>query len=139
MQGVNKAMLVGYVGKDPETGTTKTGMAWANFSIAISETWKDGNQKKERTEWVLIKSFGKLAEIIGQYVKKGDLVFVEGKIQTEEYNGKYYTSVFAARVTMLGSQRRKESNGNVNEPNGNVAPDQESMTYPEDFNDDIPF
>lgn len=110
MKGINKAVILGRVGKDPEIRYAGNGNAIANFSVATSESWKDKQtgQKQEKTEWHRVSSFGKLAEIIGQYVKKGDAIYIEGKIQTRKWqdnNGqdRYTTEIVANEMQMLGS------------------------------------
>lgn len=113
MSGLNKAMIIGRLGKDPEIRYTTGGMAIANFSIATSEEWKDkeSNEKKERTEWHRIVAFGKLGEICGEYLSKGKQVYIEGRIQTrswddKEGNRKYTTEIVASDVQFLD---RKDS------------------------------
>lgn len=113
MAGINKVILVGNVGKDPELrGTDKP---VANVSVATSETWKDKNtgEKQEKTEWHRVVFFGKLAEIVGMYVKKGTKLYVEGKLQTRswEQDGvtKYTTEVVASEMQMLDSKGSSES------------------------------
>ncbi len=106
---VNKVILVGNLGKDPEVRYTQTGSAVANFSIATSEQWNDREGKKqERTEWHNIVVWGKSAEHCGQYLSKGRQVFVEGSIRTRSYDDKtgvkrYVTEIIAQRVQFLGS------------------------------------
>ncbi len=106
---VNKVILVGNLGKDPEVRYTQTGNAVANFSIATSEQWNDRDGKKqERTEWHNIVVWGKSAEHCGQYLSKGRQVFVEGSIRTRSYddksgNKRYITEIVAQRVQFLGS------------------------------------
>ncbi len=86
---LNKVMLIGNLGRDPEVRYLPSGDAVANFSIATSENWKDRNgQRQERTEWHNISMFGRLAEIAGQYLKKGSKVYIEGRIQSRKYTGK---------------------------------------------------
>ena len=86
---LNKAILIGRLGRDPETRYMPNGDAVCNFSIATSESWKDqSGQKKERTEWHAITLYRKLAEIAAQYLKKGSLVYIEGRIQSRKYTGK---------------------------------------------------
>lgn len=113
MSGLNKAMIIGRLGKDPEIRYTTGGLAIANFSIATSEEWKDkeSNEKKERTEWHRIVAFGKLGEICGEYLSKGKQVYIEGRIQTrswddKEGNRKYTTEIVASDVQFL---ERKDS------------------------------
>lgn len=109
---VNKAILVGNLGKDPEIRYLPSGKAVANFSIATSESWKDKTtgEKKEKSEWHNIVIFDKLAEICGQYLKKGSSVYIEGKITTEKYQDKttgadkYATKIIANEMRMLGGK-----------------------------------
>ena len=133
MKGVNKCIFVGYVGKDPDIRYSKAGNAVANFSVAVSEKWKDTNgEKKERTEWVQCAAFGKLAEIVEKYVNKGSLVYVEGRMQTKEYNGKYYTNIALENMTILKQPGGQQSGNEQEDMRSN---EQESLPY----DDDIPF
>jgi len=107
-RGLNKVTLIGNLGKDPELKYTNSGVAVATFSLATSDSWKDqeGNMQ-ERTEWHNIVAWRKLAEICGQYLKKGSQVYIEGKIQTRSYNDKegvkkYITEIVADQLLMLG-------------------------------------
>jgi single-strand DNA-binding protein len=108
--GVNKVILIGNLGADPEVRFTPGGQAVANFRIATSETWNDKNgQKQERTEWHRIVVWGKLAELCGEYLKKGRQCFVEGRLQTREWTDKenkknYTTEVVASSVVFLGGR-----------------------------------
>jgi single-strand DNA-binding protein len=108
--GVNKAILVGNLGADPEVRFTPGGQAVANFRIATSESWNDKNgQKQERTEWHRIVVWGKLAELCGEYLAKGRQCFVEGRLQTREWTDKenkknYTTEVVASNVVFLGGR-----------------------------------
>lgn len=89
MSSLNKAMIIGNLGADPELRYTAGGMSVATFNVATKETWKDkGGAKQERTEWHRIVAWGKLGEQAGEYLKKGRLVYVEGRIQSREYEGK---------------------------------------------------
>lgn len=108
MAGINKAILVGRLGKDPEIKYLPSGTAVANFTIATSESYKDKEgQKQEKTEWHRIVTFGKLAEICGEYLAKGKQVYIEGRIQTRSWddkdgNKKYMTEIVANTMQMLG-------------------------------------
>ncbi|MFN0061609.1 MAG: single-stranded DNA-binding protein [Myxococcaceae bacterium] len=108
--GVNKVMLVGNLGADPEVRFTPSGQAVANFRIATSESWNDkSGQKQERTEWHRIVVWGKLGELCGEYLGKGRQCFVEGRLQTREWTDKenrkqYTTEVVANNVVFLGSR-----------------------------------
>lgn len=109
-KGVNKAILVGNLGNDPEIRYSQSGSAIATISVATSERWKDKNgEAQERTEWHRVKAFGKLAEIIGEYCKKGQTVYVEGSIRTEKYTDKsgvekYATDIIANELQMIGGK-----------------------------------
>ncbi len=113
-RGLNKVTLIGNLGKDPELKYTNTGVAVATFSLATSDSWKDqeGNMQ-ERTEWHNIVAWRKLAEICGQYLKKGSQVYIEGKIQTRSYEKdgvkKYMTEIIADQLLMLGGGGRQQT------------------------------
>jgi single-strand DNA-binding protein len=105
--GLNKCMFIGNLGRDPEVKFLDGGNAVTKFSVAVNESWKDkSGEKKERVEWVRVVAWGKLGELCGEYLKKGRQVFVEGRMQTREYekNGekKYSTEIVASGVTFLG-------------------------------------
>ena len=111
MASVNKVILVGNLGKDPEVRYTADGAAIANITLATTDTWKDktSGEKKEATEWHRVAFFGKLAEIAGQYLKKGRSVYVEGRIRTRKWQDKegqdrYTTEIIADQMQMLGSR-----------------------------------
>lgn len=110
-KGVNKVIIVGNLGKDPETRFMPSGGAVANFSIATSESWKDKatGQPQERTEWHKIAVFGRLAEICGEYLKKGSKVYIEGSLRTRKWQDqsgqdKYTTEIVASEMQMLDSR-----------------------------------
>lgn len=114
MRGVNRVTLIGNVGADPETRYTQTGSAITTLRLATSETWTDkqSGQKQERTEWHRIKVFGKLAEIAGEYVKKGRQLYIEGSIRTEKYTDKegaerFSTDIIANEMQLLGGGERQ--------------------------------
>ena len=119
MASVNKAILVGNLGKDPEVRYLPEGGAVCNFSIATTETWKDkAGEKQEKTEWHRISMFGKLAEIAGEYLKKGSSVYVEGRIQTRKWQNKegqdqYTTEIVADRMQMLGGRSGGGGGGSI--------------------------
>ena len=110
--GLNKVMLIGNLGKDPEVRYTPGGQAVANFTIATNESWNDkAGQKQERTEWHRIVAWGKTAELCGEYLTKGRQVYIEGKIQTREWNNKegvkqYTTEIVANQVLFLAGGER---------------------------------
>jgi single-strand DNA-binding protein len=114
-KGVNRVILVGRLGADPETNYTPSGAAITSIRVATSEEWKDkqtGEQQK-RTEWTRVKFFGRLAEIAGEYLKKGGEVYIEGKLRTEEWEKdgvkRYSTDVIADEMQMLGGRRDGDS------------------------------
>ncbi len=120
MAGVNKAIIVGRLGKDPEMRYMPDGRAVASFSVATSEDWKDKatGEKKERTEWHRIVAYDKLGEICGEYLSKGKQVYIEGRIQTKAWddkdgNKRYTTEIIALVMQMLGSKDEvvKKSSG----------------------------
>ena len=141
MAGVNKVILVGNLGKDPEMRTFNNGDSVANFSVATSESWKDKQtgEKKTQTEWHNVSAFRKLAEICEKYLKKGDKVYIEGKLKTDKYEKdgvtKYTTRIIADQMQMLGS---KSDEGQVQsqEPD---QPTQNLTSQNKEFDDDIPF
>ena len=108
--GVNKVILIGNLGADPELRYTPGGQPVANFRIATSDTWLDKQgQKQERTEWHRIVAWGKLAELCGEYLAKGRQVFIEGKLQTRQWddrdgNKRYTTEIVAREITFLGTR-----------------------------------
>lgn len=136
MAGINKAILVGRLGRDPEIRYTPDGRAVCNFSIATSDEWKDKDtgEKKERTEWHRIVAFGKLGEICGEYLAKGRQVYIEGRLQTRSWEKdgvtRYTTEIVAADVQFLGGRDSNESTRSAAmTPPPNASPD----------DDDIPF
>jgi len=137
---VNKVILVGNLGKDPEVRFTPNGKALAKFSVATSERWTDQDgQKQERTEWHNVVVWGKQAETCGQYLSKGRQVYVEGSIRTRSYddkdgNKKYITEIVARDVRFLGGGGGGGARG---AQAGTSAPAGEDVGPPED--DDIPF
>lgn len=108
MSSVNRATLVGRLGKDPEVRYAPGGDAIANITLATSETWKDkSGERQERTEWHRVSMFGRLGEIAGEYLKKGSLIYIEGRIQTRKWQDKdgldrYTTEIIANEMKMLG-------------------------------------
>jgi single-strand DNA-binding protein len=110
-RGVNKVILIGNLGRDPEVRYSPSGQAIANVTIATSESWKDktSGEKQEKTEWHRVVFFGRLAEIAGEYLKKGSQVYVEGRLQTRKWQDKdgqdrYTTEIVANEMQMLGSR-----------------------------------
>jgi single-strand DNA-binding protein len=105
MAGLNRVQLIGHLGKDPETRFTPKGSTVCSFSVAVSRRWKSDGETKEATDWFNIEAWGKLGEICQQYLGKGRLVFVEGRLQTDRYEHegetKYFTKVVANQMQML--------------------------------------
>ncbi|MFC2353135.1 single-stranded DNA-binding protein [Eikenella halliae] len=142
---LNKVILIGRLGRDPETRHMPNGDAVCNFSIATSESWKDqSGQKKERTEWHAITLYRKLAEIAAQYLKKGSLVYLEGKIQSRKYTGKdgierTAYEIVCSEMKMLGG-RAEGGEGQHNPPPPPQARQQPAAPVPQDeIDDSIPF
>jgi single-strand DNA-binding protein len=147
--GINKVILVGNLGQDPEIRYTADGRPIANFSIATSESWKDKNsgERREKTEWHRVVIFGPLAEIAGQYLSKGRQVYLEGKLQTRKWQGqdgqdRYTTEVVIDQrgtMQMLGTR-----DGGGGRPAGGGGGGYQDQGYPQqpyqnDQEDDIPF
>lgn len=165
-RGINKAIIVGRLGNDPDTRYLPNGDAVCNISVATSESWTDKNtgQLQERTEWHRITAFRRLAEIMGQYLRKGSQVYIEGKIQTRKWQAqdgsdRYSTEIIADQMQMLGGRPDGQSGGSANfgqnapaQPQSGGAAQQApqsgnqpaEFTKPQidnddDFSDDIPF
>ena len=142
--GVNKAILVGHLGRDPEIRYTPSGVAVANFTMATSENWTNKEGSKEtRTEWHRIVAFGRLAEICGEYLSKGRQVYIEGRLQTREWedrdgNKRYTTEIVAREMQMLGSRDSSDSSKPKSRPQSQVSEVPEP-SYPDVQDDDIPF
>tara|TARA_B100001971_G_scaffold91031_1_gene83987 strand:- start:55884 stop:56339 length:456 start_codon:yes stop_codon:yes gene_type:complete len=149
---VNKVIILGRLGQDPELKYTPSGAAVCNFSLATSETWNDkaSGQKQEKTEWHRIVVWGKLAELCNQYLSKGRQAFVEGKIQTRSWedkdgNKRYTTEISAQTVQFIGGQAGASNyDMQSNDANMNQAPSSSNQDYnvSTDANfasDDIPF
>ena len=139
MAGINKVILIGRLGRDPEVRYTPNGVPVANFSIATSEEWKDKEtgEKRERTEWHRIEAWRRLGEICGDYLNKGKQVYIEGKLQTDAWedrdgNKRYTTKIVAQSMQMLDSAGKGGSAESVDERH----PVEEPVNVPED---DIPF
>jgi single-strand DNA-binding protein len=155
-RGINKVIVVGNLGNDPDTRYMPSGGAVTNLSIATSESWKDkqSGEQKERTEWHKVAMFGRLAEIAAEYLRKGSQVYIEGKLRTRKWqdrdgNDRYTTEIIADEMQMLGGRGGAggagSGGGNFGggqpssgggQKGGNNPPPQSS---PDDFDDDIPF
>ncbi|MCH9694412.1 MAG: single-stranded DNA-binding protein [Gammaproteobacteria bacterium] len=158
-RGINKVIIVGNVGGDPETRYMPSGSAVTNLTIATNESWKDKQtgEQKERTEWHRVAMFNRLAEIAAEYLRKGSQVYIEGKLRTRKWqdksgNDRYTTEIIADEMQMLGGRGGSGGGGNFGGGNqgggqsggnqgggqsgGGNAPPQPG---PDDFDDDIPF
>jgi len=137
---VNKAIIVGRLGRDPEVRYTNQGMQVTTFNMATDEVWTDkGGERQKRTEWHRIVVWGRLAEICGQYLKKGSLVYVEGRIQTREWEDKegirrFTTEIVAREMKMLDTRAGAEPRDQ-----GAPPPDEPPFDVGADTEDDIPF
>ena len=166
-RGVNKVIIVGNCGQDPETRFMPSGGAVTNLSIATSESWKDKNtgDQQERTEWHKVVFFNRLGEIAGEYLKKGSKVYVEGSLRTRKWQGqdgsdRYTTEIVASEMQMLDSRGGQEGGGgggyqqnrpqqnqgqqnqgqqNQGQQQQNQAPKQQAPQGMDSFDDDIPF
>ena len=152
MASVNKVILIGNLGKDPETRYMPNGDAVTNITLATTETWKDKNgEKQEKTEWHRVTFYRKLAEIAGEYLKKGRPVYVEGRLETRKWTDKagverYTTDIIASDMNMLGSKPGsagyeapdREEVGFAPSTSSSKAPAKSSSGF-DDMDDDIPF
>lgn len=139
-KGVNKVILIGSCGQDPETRYTAGGAAVTQLSVATSDSWKDkqSGQQQERTEWHRVVFFSRLAEIAGEYLRKGSKVYIEGSLRTNKWQDqqgqdRYTTEIIANQMQMLDSK-----GGSGAPPKKQNNPDQD-QEMPDDFDDDIPF
>ena len=152
-RGVNKVILIGNLGKDPEVRYMPSGGAVANVTLATSETWKDkqSGENQERTEWHNVVFFNRLAEIAGEYLKKGSKVYVEGSLRTRKWQDKngqdrYTTEIVAAEMQMLDGRGAGGAGGgsmgggrDTGSSNAGPSSKNESAAPAGDFDDDIPF
>jgi single-strand DNA-binding protein len=166
-RGINKVIIVGNCGQDPETRYLPSGGAVTNVSLATSESWKDKNtgEQQERTEWHKVVFFNRLGEIAGEYLKKGSKVYIEGSLRTRKWQGqdgsdRYTTEIVASEMQMLDSRGGQEGGGgggyqqnrpqqnqgqqnqgqqNQGQQQQNQAPKQQAPQGMDSFDDDIPF
>ena len=148
-RGINKVILVGNLGADPDTRYMPSGKAVTNIRVATSESWKDKQtgDMQERTEWHSIVMYDKLGEIAAEYLRKGSQVYIEGKIRTRKWQDKegkdrYTTEIIANEMQMLGTRGGDRAAGAEPRSEPRVAPSQERSTQPAaagEFDDDIPF
>ena len=141
MRGINKTILIGHVGKDPEMRHLPSGTAIANFTMATSEsrTDKQTGEKVQKTEWHRVVAFGKLAGIIGEYVKKGTQIYIEGKLSTSSYDKdgqKHYSTQVVAEVMQMLGGKPGDKPGDYAKASGSSGTERQPG---EDFDDSIPF
>jgi single-strand DNA-binding protein len=144
-RGVNKVILIGNLGKEPEVRYTPSGLAVANITLATSESWKDktSGEMQERTEWHRIVFYQRLAEIAGEYLRKGSKVFVEGRLQTRKWQDKttgqdkYTTEIIADNMQMLDSKGGSSDSSSYEKPA--AAASASAAPALDTFDDDIPF
>ena len=157
MASVNKVILIGNLGRDPETRYMTNGDAVTNLNIATTDTWKDkSGEKQEKTEWHRVVLFGRQAEIAGEYLKKGRSVYIEGRLQTRKYTDKegvekYATEIVGDRMQLLGSREGGGSGGDTEFAGGGARRETGAASggskpaaagkapATDDFDDDIPF
>ena len=150
-RGINKAIIVGNLGRDPEVRYTANGNAISNITVATTESWKDkqSGERQEKTEWHRVVFFGRLAEIAGEYLKKGAQVYIEGRLQTRKWEDKsgqerYTTEIVASEMQMLGS-RGGGTSGAPDDDYSGAAPSATDSSGggtsggDPDLDDDIPF
>ena len=150
-RGINKVIIVGNLGQDPETRYMPSGAAVTNFTVATNESWKDKQtgEQRDRTEWHRVAMFNRLAEIAAEYLRKGSQVYIEGKLRTRKWQGqdgqdRYTTEIIADEMQMLGGRGGGGGGGGSygggqssgSKGGGSSAPPEPG---PDDFDDDIPF
>jgi single-strand DNA-binding protein len=147
-RGVNKVIVVGNLGQDPETRYIPSGSAVTNLRIATNESWKDKQtgEQKDRTEWHSVAMFGRLAEIAAEYLRKGSQVYIEGKLRTRKWqdkdgNDRYTTEIIADEMQMLGNKAGSDAPTINDSPPPTSAPPKSAppQSSENDFDDDIPF
>ena len=141
-RGINKVIVVGNLGADPDARYMPNGNAVTNISVATTDSWKDkeSGERQEKTEWHRVVFFGRLAEIVSEYLKKGSQVYVEGRLQTRKWedkegNDRWTTEIVANEMQMLGERISSSSNSN----NFSTPKSSSSEFASDDFDDDIPF
>jgi single-strand DNA-binding protein len=147
---VNKVILLGNLGRDPDVRSMPSGDSVANLSLATTERWKDkSGEKQERTEWHRVALFGKQADIAGEYLSKGDTIYIEGKLQTRKWTDKegterFSTEVIANQLVFVNTKGRRDREEEQDEPEerparGKSKPAERSAPKQNEFDDDIPF
>lgn len=145
-KGVNKVILIGNLGKDPEQRFMPNGGSVTNATLATSESWKDKNtgEQKELTEWHRLVFFNRLSEIVAEYCRKGSKIYVEGKIQTRKWqdkdgNDRYTTEIVGNQMQMLDSRQQEKPPEKPQDPGGYDYPEANGNMEPDDIDDDVPF
>jgi single-strand DNA-binding protein len=142
MAGINKVILLGYLGRDPEIRVIESGRKVASFTLATSESYKDKNgEKVDQTEWHNVVFWGPIADVIEKYLKKGSRIYLEGKIKARSFEDKdkvkkYFTDIIGREMTMLDSASKSGDASSTYEKNGNAVPVGESH---QGEDDDLPF
>ncbi|MDC0482518.1 single-stranded DNA-binding protein [Gammaproteobacteria bacterium] len=150
MAGVNKVIILGRLGADPELRSSPSGVTSCNLSIATSQNWTDksSGEKKEKTEWHRIVFFGRSAEVIDQYVKKGQELYIEGSLSTSKYEKdgieRYTTNIIGSSFNFISGSGSSSSNSNNNNQfnenmNQDISTKSQETSSKDDFDDDIPF
>ena len=145
MSGVNKVILVGHLGKDPEVRHLEGGATVVNFTLATSETYTRDGRKVEQTEWHNVVMWRSLADLAAKFLQKGKLVYVEGKLRTRSYddrdgNKRYVTEIVADNFTMLGRKSDNENGYGQSSTSQNPSkPEEQTVDFSSDPNDDLPF
>ena len=144
-RGINKVILVGNLGNDPETRYMPSGSAVTNITVATNESWKDKQtgEQKDRTEWHNVVFFGRLGEIAGEYLRKGSQVYVEGSLRTNKWqdksgNDRYTTEIVASEMQMLGGRSSGDSYAPAQQSTAS-RPEPAAAMVEDGFDDDIPF
>ncbi len=148
-RGINKVIIVGNLGNDPETRYMPSGSAVTNLTVATNESWKDKatGEQKDRTEWHKVAMFNRLAEIAAEYLRKGSQVYIEGKLRTRKWQDKngqdrWTTEIIADEMQMLGSRGGAGGGGGsapMSSGQSSSPPSAPPQAGPDDFDDDIPF
>jgi len=135
MASLNRIQLIGNVGKDPESSYTPSGKMVTKFTLAVSNTWKTGDEKKTETEWFNLEAWDGIAKTISQYVKKGSKLYVEGRIKTDKFEGKdgsgtkYFTKVVVSNIQFLGDNNRDTSQQVEQEQSSAETPDEGDIPF----------
>ena len=131
MPALNRVQLIGYLGRDPESKYTPTGKRVTDFPIAITTRWKgEAGEAKEHTEWVNIEAWGRLAEVCHEYLAKGSLVYIEGRLKTDRYEGegepRYFTKIVAQTVQFLSESRAADADSSAPDGRANLTDGEEA-------------